>query len=194
MKPTMVTHFSILNHPPRHLEGPQLLHQLIRWKDYPADCAIDCTSGEKRTKYTYKELQSSVCKLVIKIQHELCESKPSSDETPKQHIVPILLPQCPGLYISQLAILSSGGAFCPIVLDSPQERVKFIVGDVEAKLIITTSAFVGVDANMALKGMTHAHCHLFQGITWYSQFHQASLKTCADSRSLSRARRAGQVR
>lgn len=58
-----------------------------------------------------------------------------------QHVVPILLPQSPGLYISQLAILESGGAFCPINLDAPNDRIKFVIGDVSAHLIITTEKF-----------------------------------------------------
>lgn len=49
------------------------------------------------------------------------------------------MPQCPELYISILAVLKAGAAFCPLHLDAPPERIKFIVNDIAAKIIITTS-------------------------------------------------------
>ena len=56
-----------------------------------------------------------------------------------RNIVPLLIPQSVELYIAILAILKAGAAFCPLHLDTPVERTKFIVGDVAARLIITTS-------------------------------------------------------
>ncbi|KAG5984508.1 NRPS protein [Claviceps digitariae] len=53
-------------------------------------------------------------------------------------VVPILMPQCPHLYISLLAVLKSGGAFCPMNLDSPPERLRFILKDVSAKIVLVT--------------------------------------------------------
>jgi non-ribosomal peptide synthetase component F len=37
-----------------------------------------------------------------------------------------------------LAILKAGGAFCPLNIDAPPERIKFILSDVEAKMVICT--------------------------------------------------------
>jgi amino acid adenylation domain-containing protein len=51
-----------------------------------------------------------------------------------------LVPQCLDLYISQLATLKAGGAFCPIVLDAPEERLRFILKDINASILLTTAA------------------------------------------------------
>ncbi|KAJ8057976.1 hypothetical protein OCU04_013149 [Sclerotinia nivalis] len=133
----MDTKISSLNDPPRILSGSQLLHDLIRWDEHKNSCAVDFTSHGKREKYRYQDIQACVASLVTQIQSTLGSHQVSQ----QQHIVPILLPQSPGLYISQLAILQSGGAFCPINLDAPKDRIKFVAGDVSAGIIITTSEF-----------------------------------------------------
>ncbi|KAF7861694.1 uncharacterized protein EAF02_010648 [Botrytis sinoallii] len=133
----MDTKISSLNDPPRLLSGPQLLHDLIRWDEYENSCAIDFTSHDRRERYRYRDIQACVTSLVTRIQSTIKGHQTSQ----QQHIVPILLPQCPGLYISQLAILQSGGAFCPINLDAPRDRIRFVVGDVSASIIITTPEF-----------------------------------------------------
>ncbi|KAF7947441.1 hypothetical protein EAE96_008529 [Botrytis aclada] len=133
----MDTKISSLNDPPRLLPGPQLLHDLIRWDEYENFCAIDFTSHNRRERYRYRDIQACVTALVTRIQSTI-EGYQTSQQ---QHIVPILLPQCPGLYISQLAILKSGGGFCPINLDAPRDRIRFVVEDVSASIIITTPEF-----------------------------------------------------
>jgi len=138
----MAGELSILNDPPELLEGPQLLHHLIQWENHRDSCAIDFTSKNQRRQYSYAEIQSCVAFLVSRIQEKLDpESIGQARQVPPQQIVPVLVPQSPGLYISQLAVLNSGGGFCPINLDAPTERIKFVVGDVAANLIITTAEF-----------------------------------------------------
>ncbi|KAK8084210.1 Nonribosomal peptide synthetase 2 [Apiospora hydei] len=51
-----------------------------------------------------------------------------------------MIPQSPELYLSLLAILKCGGAFCPLNLDAPSERIGFILGDVKASIVLTTRA------------------------------------------------------
>lgn len=136
----MANRLSILNDPPQVLDGPKLLHKLNQWDQHLDDYALDCTSGSKRRKYTYRELRSCVTSLESRIQQHLTKS---NSEHQRQHVVPILFPQSPGLYISQIAILHSGGAFCPIILEAPKERIKFIVGDVSANFVITTAELKG---------------------------------------------------
>ncbi|KAG9237778.1 peptide synthetase [Amylocarpus encephaloides] len=130
---------SILNDPPKLLEGPQYLHNLIPWDQHYNTCAIDFTDKDQRHRYTYHEMRLSVLDLANRIQQEH-----KNFDKPTQNIIPVLVPQCPGLYISQLAILESGGAFCPINLDAPLERIKFVAQDVAASMIITTSKFKDV--------------------------------------------------
>ena len=131
-----------LNDPPKLLEGPQLLHDLIDFEVHADACALDFSSNGRRFRYSYREIQLCAHSLACKIGAVLnARRSPSDLDSPRQHLIPILLPQSPALYVAQLAILESGGAFCPINLDAPKERVKFVVGDVEAAAIITTPGF-----------------------------------------------------
>ncbi|KAH8795482.1 hypothetical protein BGZ57DRAFT_937491 [Hyaloscypha finlandica] len=56
----MSKRLSILNDPPKVLEGPQLLHKLIRWDRHSEKCALDFTSGGTRQRYIYREIQCLV--------------------------------------------------------------------------------------------------------------------------------------
>lgn len=53
--------------------------------------------------------------------------------------MPVLISQSLDLFVSLLAILKAGAAFCPISLDAPPDRIKFIIEDLGAKLFITTT-------------------------------------------------------
>ncbi|KAK1774260.1 hypothetical protein QBC45DRAFT_46245 [Copromyces sp. CBS 386.78] len=129
---------SIANHPPTRLPGPSLLHHLIqhgsetRGNHVPA---IDYLAPDgSRISLSYKELHRTSDALAARISS--LAGPPTDDNT--QLIVPVLIPQCPDLYITQLAILKAGGAFCPLNLDIPLERAKFILNQVSAALVITT--------------------------------------------------------
>lgn len=78
---------------------------------------------------TYAELHSASDALAVRISG-LCSNKSS--------IIPVLIHQSPLLYISLLAILKAGSAFCPLNLDAPPDRVKFIYGDTSAQLVLST--------------------------------------------------------
>ncbi|KAH8809024.1 hypothetical protein F5884DRAFT_733793 [Xylogone sp. PMI_703] len=134
---TMAASLSILNNPPQTLEGPQFLHRLVDWEKYSSSCAIDFSSGDRRERYTYQQVRACSTSLVSKIQ----KVSGASFESKQDQVIPVLVPQSPGLYISQLAILESGAAFCPINLDAPKDRIKFVVEDVAADIIVTTTAF-----------------------------------------------------
>ncbi|KAF2205603.1 nonribosomal peptide synthetase-like protein 2 [Delitschia confertaspora ATCC 74209] len=125
---------SILNQPPSQLEGPQLLHDLVRKTSTTGVPAIDfLENGTTRRTLSYESLHSLSDGLAGRICHLLKGLEHGSP------IVPLLLPQSLELYITQLAILKAGKAFCPLNLDAPAERVKFILKDVSANLLITTS-------------------------------------------------------
>lgn len=128
---------SIANPNPKTLPGPKLLHELVSWSagDAPMLEYLPAT-GDLTTKYSFNELRRCVESLATRLLESLPENYAESSET--QPIIPVFVPQSPGLYISQLTTLEIGGAFCPINLDAPKERVKFICGDVKAKLLITT--------------------------------------------------------
>lgn len=124
---------SIVNPCPTRLDGPELLHDLVSGPEVKADALDYLDADGQRSRYTYAALHRRSARLA----HHL-RRLPGS-KTSKQRIVPLLIPQCPALYISQLAILKSGAAFCPLNLDVPEERLRFILQDVQAQVVITTS-------------------------------------------------------
>ncbi|KFZ02726.1 hypothetical protein V501_09477, partial [Pseudogymnoascus sp. VKM F-4519 (FW-2642)] len=136
---------SILNPDPPLLPGPGLLHDLVNWDDAGDAPALDFLGPEgsdERYRYTYSELRRCVASLAATL-HETLRSSSSSRKqgdpaSRPQLIIPLLIPQSPALYIAQLAALQVGAAFCPINLDAPRERIKFISGDVKAEVIIST--------------------------------------------------------
>lgn len=126
---------SILNPNPKRLSGPSLLHELVSDRSTPG-LALDYRAPDgSRTRLSYPELHSQAEGLAGRVADVL-----TNRQRLGQIVVPLLLAQGPLLYISQLAVLRAGAAFCPLNLDAPPERVRFIVGDVDAKLIITTAA------------------------------------------------------
>jgi len=126
---------SVLNHPPTVLPGPQLLHELVRKSSVAGNLAIDFLEGSlKRRELSYESLHSVSNGLAWRIQDALKGLHSVSG------VVPLLLPQSPELYITILAILKAGKAFCPLNLDAPEERIKFILKDVSANILITTSS------------------------------------------------------
>ncbi|KUI69306.1 Hydroxamate-type ferrichrome siderophore peptide synthetase [Cytospora mali] len=149
--PPQTPSLSILNPNPKRIPGPSILHQLVRHAPHHGQPAIDYQASDKsHTSLSYPELHSRAEHLAKRILGALPESESkngngdvngsgSGSHRPQQLVVPLLLPQCPELYISQLAILKAGGAFCPLNLDAPPERVKFILRDVSATVIITTT-------------------------------------------------------
>ncbi|KAM3476612.1 hypothetical protein MY5147_003117 [Beauveria neobassiana] len=135
---------SVLNPSPTRLPGPTLLHQLVR----PAcdHIALEHLCKGEITTFSYKSLHDASDALASQIAQS-CVSVHG------QLIVPVLLQQCPDLYITLLAILKAGGAFCPLNLDAPAERVQFILKNVGAKVVITSpelSARIPRDAGVEL--------------------------------------------
>lgn len=124
---------SILNQNPLRLPGPCLLHQLV--KPAGPSIALDHLGNNDRFSLTYQQLHRSADALAVRISR----ARGSSQEgTPRQLVIPVLIQQSPLLYISLLAILKAGGAFCPLNIDAPPERVKFILKDVSATVLLVS--------------------------------------------------------
>ncbi|UNI17970.1 NRPS [Purpureocillium takamizusanense] len=138
---------SILNANPKKVPGPQLLHHLVA---PPSDSqAVEHLAHGQRISFTYRRFHGSAECIAKRITNELTLGEGSEGEL----VVPLLIRQCPLLYISQLAILKVGGAFCPLNLDAPPERIKFILKDVSASVILTTADLapkIPVDAGVRI--------------------------------------------
>ncbi|KAH8172332.1 AMP-binding enzyme domain-containing protein [Sarocladium implicatum] len=122
---------AILNASPDRIEGPCLLHELVSsCSNHPA---IEHLSAEVVASYTYAELQTAS----DNISNRLTPLRPHGA---RPFIVPVLLEQSPCLYASLLGILKAGGAFCPINIEAPTDRVKFILEDVSATVVLVSSS------------------------------------------------------
>ncbi|KAK8018967.1 gramicidin S synthetase 1 [Apiospora marii] len=134
---------SFNNPNPRQLAGPRFLHELLPHQGISGgEPALDYSDKDGRqSTLSYGELHRRSGRLAARIAHDLqhgSEQSRGSGGTPL--VVPVMIPQSPELYLSILAILKCGGAFCPLNLDAPSERVGFILGDVKASIVLTTRA------------------------------------------------------
>lgn len=126
---------SILNPSPRLLPGSSLLHELVSGPQCRGTALEYLDSDESIVRLPYQDLHSqsdALARRLLRVLNSL-QSAPST-------IVPVFIPQCPSYYISILAILKAGAAFCPLNLDVPEERLKFILDDVSAEVVLTISA------------------------------------------------------
>jgi amino acid adenylation domain-containing protein len=66
----------------------------------------------------------------------------------------LFLPQSPELYVAWLAILKAGAAVCPLSIDTPRERLNFILNDISANIVISRSdlaaGFKGLDRDLCV--------------------------------------------
>ncbi|OKL60449.1 hypothetical protein UA08_04403 [Talaromyces atroroseus] len=129
---------SIANHHPHVLPGPQFLHQLAfshGLRDLPALDFLD--HDESVQSLSFHELDCLSTQMAKRITHTLGPPRPKLTG----RIIPVLLAQSVELYIAWLAILKAGAAFCPLSTDAPEDRIRFILKDVSADMVVTHSTF-----------------------------------------------------
>jgi len=143
---------SILNYPP--LNRPPVLNQdcgnhdaLLhgaferRVKDHPDRIALDFLESRdllmrNRRTYTYQEVDNLATALAQRIiERTNCQGSNVSK------VVPILLSTSPELYISYIAVLKTGMAFCPLPVEAPAQRVQDIIEDLRPGIIIGSENF-----------------------------------------------------
>lgn len=135
----MAADLSILNPAPKRLDGPSLLHHLVARSNDQHQSAIEFLNADgniERISYSELHRRSDRLASVLHRARRRISTGPGA-----KFIVPLFIGQCPDLYIAQIAVLKAGGAFCPISLDVPGERLRFILQDVDAKVLLTTTAF-----------------------------------------------------
>ncbi|KAG0635451.1 hypothetical protein HOY80DRAFT_1011858 [Tuber brumale] len=113
------------------LAGPELLHELI----YSAHC--DHKALDFIKSHTYEQLDTLSTQFALRLLEYLPHGKTG-------HAIPVLLPQSPELYIALIGILKVGAAFVPLNLDAPVERIRFVVRDVRASVIVTGLSFSNI--------------------------------------------------
>lgn len=126
---------SVQNAKPSLISGPTLLHELFTSHCDSHHTALDfLQKGGSRTELSYNQLHRLSNNLALKINSTL---EQHGSDGRSRIIIPVMLPQSPEFYISWLAVLKSGAAICPLNLDTPPERIKFILNDVCATAVIT---------------------------------------------------------
>lgn len=131
--PSVPRDLAILNANRDILPGPRLLHELIAITS-EQDLILDfLTADGSRIQLTYQEFGS----LTDLLSNDLRARRGNTQS--RGNVIPVLIPQCPELYIAWVAVLKAGAAFCPVAQDIPVERLKFILQDVNASLVLTIS-------------------------------------------------------
>ncbi|KAJ4522588.1 NRPS [Exophiala dermatitidis] len=128
---------SIVNLDRRTLPGPQLLHELVAPPVADRLILDFLLSHGELVKLDYSCFHRLTDALARDIRAQLYREKKD------KHVIPVIIPQCPELYIAWVATLKAGAAFCPVSHDVPPERLKFIVKDVDASFVLTTSSTLG---------------------------------------------------
>ncbi|KAF5540662.1 ferrichrome siderophore peptide synthetase [Fusarium napiforme] len=145
---------SVLNFPPRS-EPLSLTHEDETLTDDVANCSLlhhqferrasespdriaidyltDLESG-KRVIFTYRQIANAATALAGKI------AKACEESTQPLKTVAVLIGPCPELYISYLAALKAGVAFCPIAVDVPRERKDALMADLKPSALLTTTS------------------------------------------------------
>lgn len=130
---------SVGNHSPCILSGPQLLHELALSGRHGANHAIEFLTADGNIHcMSYRSLDRLSSTMAAEIAHVSRDL----DHGAQQMVVPVLLPQSLELYVTWLAILKAGGAFCPLSIEAPSERIDFILQDVAASVMVTQSTLV----------------------------------------------------
>lgn len=129
---------SAVNRSPHRSAGPSLLHDLVRWQDRQDTIALEFVDIDGvRATMTYSELERQSSQVASQVLAMLPQTRIATE---KRVVVPIFVAQSSELYIAMLGVLRAGAAYCPINLDTPIERVKFILGDIGASVICTVSS------------------------------------------------------
>lgn len=135
LPPAEAPKLSISNPKPCILPGPQTLHELALGGSRGSASAIEYLAADDTVRIlSYSALDSLSTKLASQIAAAL---SPLRIGPAQNVIIPVLLPQSVDLYVSYLAILKAGAAFCPLNVDTPLERIQFILKDVAASVVIT---------------------------------------------------------
>lgn len=139
------TRLSILNHPPLQisprLQRPYsnkdqmpLLHSgfLDTVREHPDRHALDYRLATTQFTMTYRQLDIITTALAHKLRNSIsCASRNA------QLIVPAYMEPSPALYISWLAVLKAGYAFCPLPIGAPAMELQSIVQDICPTVVLT---------------------------------------------------------
>ncbi|MFD2415742.1 amino acid adenylation domain-containing protein [Amycolatopsis pigmentata] len=107
---------------------PEIMPEMFeaRVRDDPGAIAVACDDGE----LSYAELNVRANQLA----RVLIESGAGPES-----IVAVLMPRCPTLLVTLLAVLKAGGTYLPLDPGYPADRLGYILGDAGSDLMVTTT-------------------------------------------------------
>ncbi|KAI5242094.1 acetyl-CoA synthetase-like protein [Aureobasidium subglaciale] len=139
------TRLSLLNHPPSqqplplsHLHGDETLASLLHSgflrtsERHPGRHALDYRSETAQFTLTYRQLDD----ITTSLAHKLRSSIPRPSH-PAQTIVPAYMEASAAFYISWLAVLKAGFAFCPLPVSATALELQHIIEDACAVVVLT---------------------------------------------------------
>jgi non-ribosomal peptide synthetase-like protein len=109
--------------------SPRLLHQIFEHQAATAPEATALLCAGVRT--SYGELDARANRLARFLRAQGIEAGVA---------VALLLPRSEDLYVALLAVLKAGAAYVPLNPDYPTERVRFILADCAAALLLTSAS------------------------------------------------------
>jgi len=131
----------------------KLLQQLFREraeKTPDSTVAISRAPGAGGMAITYKELNRKSRQLAQVLKENGVEA---------DVIVGIMVERSFEMIIGLLAILTAGGAYLPVDVDYPEERIEYMLKDSGAKILLKDTNFTPGEFNKRPKG-TFSHLHL----------------------------------
>ncbi|KEQ75873.1 acetyl-CoA synthetase-like protein [Aureobasidium namibiae CBS 147.97] len=100
--------------------------------EYPNRRALDYRSETTQFTMTYRQLNG----ITTALAHKLLSSIPQTSHSTRT-IVPVYMDASPALYVSWLAVLKAGFAFCPLPVGTPALELQSIVEDACASIVLT---------------------------------------------------------
>ncbi|KAI4745378.1 acetyl-CoA synthetase-like protein [Aureobasidium sp. EXF-12298] len=135
------TRLSIFNHLPlqqRPLHNSEadfsLLHSAFQktMNEHPGRHALDYRSETAQFTMTYRQVGAITTALAHKLRNSISRTSQNG-----QTIVPVYMGPSPALYISWLAVLKAGFAFCPLSVGAPAFELQSIVEDTCTSVVLT---------------------------------------------------------
>jgi len=108
-----------------HLSGP-VVTELVSGKAEAAPNSLALVSSSQMLTYRELEVQAN------QLAHHLITLGVGSDV-----LVGVCLDRSPAMVIAALAIMKAGGAYVPLDPDSPSQRLRFMLEDAQAPVLIT---------------------------------------------------------
>lgn len=144
------------------LSGKQRLDQEFDWNSTEIDAChrlVDEVFSEKASQWpnmlavegpdaslSYQQLEtlSSVGAFKLRSDHSVRRGD----------LVPLLMSKGAAMVVAMFSILKTGAAYVPLPPDAPLDRLRFIIGEIESRLVMTTANYQHLAQELSLPAVT----------------------------------------